>query len=60
MARDFLSDHNIESFVVADDVHVPLQLVEGARLHVMQSQAENARAALEDARLLPGGLEADD
>lgn len=60
MARDFLSDHDIESFVVADDVHVPLQLVEGARLHVMQSQAQNARALLEDARLLPTGIEAGD
>jgi hypothetical protein len=53
MARDFLSDNGIDSFVVADDVHVPLQLTEGARLRVMESKLHAAHAALERAGLLP-------
>jgi hypothetical protein len=60
MARDCLSDNDIESYVAADDVHVQLQLTEGVRLLVMQSQAQNARAVLEDARLLPESLDTSD
>ena len=53
MARDALSDAGIEAFVAADDVHVPLQLTEGAKLVVLERQAEAALAALNEANLLP-------
>lgn len=53
MARDALADAGIEAFVVADDVHVPLQLTEGAKLVVLERQAEAALAALTEANLLP-------
>lgn len=53
IAKSFLEDHGIDAFVVADDVHVPLQVTEGARLIVMQSKAERAHEALADVRLLP-------
>jgi hypothetical protein len=53
MAKDFLADNGIEALIVADDVHVPLQLTEGARLRVMESVAPAAYEALERAGLLP-------
>lgn len=59
MARDFLADNNIDAFVIADDVHVPLQLTEGARLLVMEAQAEAAYDALADAGLLPESISTD-
>jgi hypothetical protein len=59
MAKDFLGDHDIVASVVADDVHVPLQLTEGARLLVLQSQADEARRALEDAGLSPQRIAAE-
>ena len=49
VAKSFLEDHGISSFVVADDVHPPIQLTEGVRLFVMRSAALSARRALEDA-----------
>lgn len=59
MAMDFLSDHGIDAFIVADDVHVPLQLTEGARLRVMESKVPAAYAALERAGLLPESIAED-
>ena len=56
MAKDFLSDNGIDSFIVADDVHVPLQLTEGARLRVMASKVPTAYEALERAGLLPESI----
>ena len=53
MARDVLADANIEAFVSADNVHVPLQLTEGAKLVVLEREAEAAHGALADANLLP-------
>ena len=60
MAKDFLADHDIVASVVADDVHVPLQLTEGVRLLVMQSQAEEAHRALEEAGLSPQRIASDE
>ena len=59
MAKDYLQDKDIDSFVVADDVHVPLQLTEGARLIVMERQARSAHDALADADLLPDSIAMD-
>ena len=59
MAKDFLADNGIESSVIADDVHVPLQLTEGARLLVMQSRVEKARRALDEAGLSPQRIAAE-
>ena len=59
IARSFLEDNGINAFVVADDVHVPLQLTEGARLVVMQSHAERASEALADVGLTSSGFGAD-
>jgi len=56
IAKDFLSDNGIDAFIIADDVHVPLQLTEGARLHVMESNALDAYQALEAAGLLPEAI----
>ena len=53
MAMSYLEDQGIDAFVVADDVHVPLQLTEGARLTVMASRAEAAYDALAEVNLLP-------
>lgn len=59
MAKDFLADNDIVASVVADDVHVPLQLTEGVRLLVLQSQSDEARRALEEAGLSPHRIAAD-
>ncbi|MEX2401502.1 MAG: hypothetical protein WD423_12085 [Rhodothermales bacterium] len=59
MAKSFLEDQGIASFVAADDTHVPLQLTEGARLMVMGDTAATAREALADAEMLPAGGEED-
>ena len=60
-AKSFLQDQGISSFVTADDVHPPLQLTEGVRLRVMTSEVRAAKAALEDADMLPDqGVNADD
>ncbi|MEM1042653.1 MAG: hypothetical protein AAGI91_08495 [Bacteroidota bacterium] len=53
MARDALRDAGIEAFVAADDVHVPLQLTEGAKLIVLEQDAKAAQTALADAGLAP-------
>lgn len=58
IAKSYLADHGISSFVRADDVHVPLQLTEGVKLVVMQSQAQVARDTLTDADLIPGDMPA--
>ena len=60
MAKSYLADHDIDAFVIADDVHVPLQLTEGARLVVMQGRAQAAHDALADANLLPDSIAAED
>jgi hypothetical protein len=64
VAKSFLEDQGISSFVAADDVHVPLQLSEGARLHVMSTRSDAALEALTDANMLPtdetGGRRAED
>lgn len=52
VAKSFLEDQGIYSFVTADDVHVQLQLTEGARLHVMSDRAEAALDRLKDADML--------
>ncbi len=52
VAKSFLEDQGIASFVVADDVHPPIQLTEGVRLFVMSEEAQNARIALEDAKMV--------
>ncbi|CAN5574355.1 hypothetical protein BH23BAC4_BH23BAC4_08650 [soil metagenome] len=59
MAKDFLADNGIASFIVADDVHVPLQLTDGARLSVLESTAQAAYAALERAGFLPENITED-
>ena len=59
MAKDFLADNDIVASVVADDVHVPLQLTEGVRLIVLQSQADKARRALDEAGLSPQRIAAE-
>lgn len=53
MARDLLDDAGIHAFVSADDVHVPLQLTEGAKLVVLEREAQAAQDALAEAKLLP-------
>ena len=59
MAKSILEDNGISAFVVADDVHVPLQLTEGVRLIVLQSQVRRASEALEDLGLTPHTVRAD-
>ena len=59
MAKDFLADNGIDALIVADDVHVPLQLTEGARLRVMESEAPAAYEALDRAGLLPESIAED-
>lgn len=56
MARDVLDDAGIRAFVSADDVHVPLQLTEGAKLVVLEREAQAAHDALAEAKLLPDHL----
>jgi hypothetical protein len=56
MARDYLEDNEIPSYVSADDVHVPLQLTEGARLIVMEREVDAARTLLREASMLPDDL----
>lgn len=56
IVRSYLADHGIDSFILADDVHVPLQFTDGARLVVMQSEAEEAYRRLEEADSIPDAL----
>lgn len=56
IARSYLQDNGIDAVVVADDVHVSLQSRKGARLVVIQRQAQRAYLALVDANLLPDNL----
>lgn len=60
VAKSFLEDQGIASFVVADDVHPPIQLTGGVRLYVMSSEAQIARAALEDAQMIGDKAPADE
>lgn len=53
VAMGYLKDQNIDSFVVADDVHPPLQLTEGVKLLVMHTRVQDAREALKVADMLP-------
>lgn len=53
IAKSYLADHGIDAFILADDVHVPLQFTDGARLVVMQSEAEEAYQRLEEADSIP-------
>lgn len=48
VAASVLVDRGIDAHVVADDVHPPLQMTEGARLVVMADTAEEAAAILRD------------
>ena len=51
VAKSYLEDVGIASFVVADDVHPPIQLTGGVRLFVMSGEADHAREALVRARM---------
>lgn len=51
IAKSYLQDNGIESFVAADDVHVPLQMTEGARLFAMESDSARAIDLLSNAGL---------
>lgn len=42
-----LNDQNVSSFVVADDVHPPLQLTEGVELRILTHEARRAHEILE-------------
>lgn len=53
-AAGLLSDHQITSFVAADDVHPPLQITEGCRVRVMGKDLSDARRVLHEAGMLPG------
>ena len=53
VAKGLLQDRNLASFVVADDVHPPLQLTEGVRLLVLDSKVQEAHEVLDDAAMLP-------
>jgi hypothetical protein len=59
MAQSYLKDNEIDAFVASDSSHVTLQMTEGARLVVMESHAEAARALLTEAKLLPGDIAAE-
>lgn len=56
MARDYLADADIQSFVKTDDaggMHPQLQRPHGVKLVGMSGTAHRARSVLEDAGLLP-------
>ncbi len=57
VARSFLEDQGVASFITADDVHPPLQLTEGVKLRVMSKEAQSARKALADAEMLSGRMD---
>lgn len=57
IAKNFLEDQGVASFVTADDVHPPLQLTEGVKLRVMSTEAAGARKALHEADMLAGRLD---
>lgn len=46
IAKTQLEEHEIPSFVVADDVHPPFQVTEGVELRVLNDEAEAARKIL--------------
>jgi len=56
IARSYLADHDIDAFILADNVHVPLQFTDGVRLVVMQGEAEEAYQRLEEADSIPDAL----
>lgn len=60
VAKSFLEDRGISSFVAADEVHPPVQLAHGARLRVMTSRVEEAVEALDAADMLPRDASAED
>ena len=56
MARDYLADADVQSFVKTDDaggMHPQLQRPHGVKLVGMSGTAQRARSILEDAGLLP-------
>lgn len=53
IAKSYLEDRGISSFIIADDVHVSLQLTDGVKLVAMQHQAEKAVDALSEVDLMP-------
>ena len=60
VAKDYLQDENIETFVQADDaggMHPQLQRPHGVKLVGLQSAAQDAYEALNGAGLLPQTLE---
>ena len=60
LAREYLQDTGIETFVQADDaggMHPQMQRPHGVKLVGMQSAAQDAYTALNDADLLPETVE---
>jgi len=60
MARDYLSDADIRTFVSSDDaggMHPQMQRPHGVKLVSMRGTAQRARSLLDDAGLLPDGDE---
>ena len=46
LGRARLAEHEIDAFVVADDVHPPFQFTEGVELRVLEGAADRARRVL--------------
>ncbi len=60
MARDYLADADIRTFVSSDDaggMHPQMQRPNGVKLLGMSGTAQRARSLLEEASLLPEGNE---
>ena len=60
MARDYLADADIRTFVSSDDaggMHPQMQRPNGVKLLDMSGTAQRARSLLEEASLLPEGDE---
>ncbi|PEN12713.1 hypothetical protein CRI94_11840 [Longibacter salinarum] len=48
IARARLAEYEIDAMIVADDVHPPFQLTEGAKLLVLDQEVDRARHVLEE------------
>lgn len=53
IAKAYLEEEGIDSFISADDVHTVVQYTQGARLTVLAHEAARALEALQKAALLP-------
>lgn len=53
IARSFLEDEGIDSFIIGHQPHPSVELTDGARLRVLAASAERALDALRGADLLP-------